>query len=129
MDDVEALYRAVGENIRNARGRSTPRLSQEKLAKRLGISRASVVNIEAGRQHAPLHLLWRIAHILDKDLVMLIPRRADLLASATVVELNDDMRKLIELEASDNPKLKKSLTNVVGRLLTGIEIDPKRKKP
>lgn len=129
MDDVEALYKAIGRKIRDARGRLTQRLSQDKLAKRLGISRASVVNIEAGRQHAPVHLLWKVAHALDTDLVMLIPRRADLVANDTVVELNDTMRRQIELESSGNPKLKKSLTNIVGRLLTTIETDLKRKKP
>lgn len=129
MDSAEELYRSIGQKIRNARARSVPRLSQEKLARRLKISRASVVNIEAGRQHAPVHLLWRIALALDTDLVSLIPNRAELIANDTVVELNDNMRKQIELESTGNPKLRKSLTKVVGRLLTSIENTPKSRKP
>jgi DNA-binding XRE family transcriptional regulator len=128
MDDVPGLYTAVGRKIRSARDRSTPRLSQDNLAKRLGISRASIVNIEAGRQHAPLDLLWNIAQILELELTMLIPQRAELLAIDDVVELNDRMRKQIEVEASGSPTLKKSLTTIVGRLLTTIEIDQPRKK-
>jgi transcriptional regulator with XRE-family HTH domain len=127
MDDVQGLYPAVGRKIRAARERSTPRLSQDKLAKRLGISRASIVNIEAGRQHAPLDLLWNIAQILDLELTILIPQRAELLAIDNVVELNDKMRNQIEVEASGNATLKKSLTTIVGRLLTTIETDQTRK--
>jgi transcriptional regulator with XRE-family HTH domain len=127
MDDVEGLYPAIGRKIRAARERSTPRLSQDKLAKRLGISRASIVNIEAGRQHAPLNLLWKIANLLDVELTMLIPQPAELLAIDTAVELNDKMRKQIEIEANGNPSLKKSLSTIVGRLLTTIETDQKRR--
>lgn len=127
MDHVQGLYAAVGRKIRAARERSTPRLSQDKLAKRLGISRASIVNIEAGRQHAPLDLLWKIAQILELELTMLIPQRAELLAIDNVVELNDKMRKQIEVEATGNATLKKSLTTIVGRLLTTIETDQTRK--
>ena len=129
MDDVPGLYTAVGRKIRSARDRSTPRLSQDNLAKRLGISRASIVNIEAGRQHAPLDLLWKIAQILELELTMLIPQHAELLAIDNVVELNDRMRKRIEEEASGSATLKKSLTTIVGRLLTTIETDQPRKKP
>jgi DNA-binding XRE family transcriptional regulator len=129
MDDVPGLYTEVGRKIRSARDRSTPRLSQDNLAKRLGVSRASIVNIEAGRQHAPLDLLWKIAQILELELTMLIPQRAELLAIDNVVELNDRMRKQIEVEASGSATLKKSLTTIVGRLLTTIEIDQPRKKP
>ena len=129
MDDVPGLYTAVGRKIRSARDRSTPRLSQDNLAKRLGISRASIVNIEAGRQHAPLDLLWNIAQILELELTMLIPQHAELLAIDNVVELNDRMRKQIEVEASGSATLKKSLTTIVGRLLTTIETDQPRKKP
>jgi DNA-binding XRE family transcriptional regulator len=129
MDDVPGLYSAVGRKIRAARDRSTPRLSQDNLAKRLGISRASIVNIEAGRQHAPLDLLWKIAQILELELNMLIPQRAELLAIDNVVELNDRMRKQIEEEAGGSSTLKKSLTTIVGRLLTTIETHQPRKKP
>ncbi len=128
MDDVEGLYPAVGRKIRDVRERATPRLSQDKLAKRLGMSRASIVNIEAGRQHAPLNLLWKIAELLGTELTTLIPQRAELLAIDTAVKLNDKMRKQIEVEANGNGPLKKSLTNIVGRLLTTIETDKTRKR-
>jgi DNA-binding XRE family transcriptional regulator len=119
--DEEALYRLIGERIRAIRERSAPKLSQAKLAKQLGISRASVVNIEGGRQHAPLHLLWKIACALDAELTMLVPRRAELAATGTGVELNEEMRKQIRREAKGDPELEKSLASVVGKLLSNIE--------
>jgi transcriptional regulator with XRE-family HTH domain len=124
--DSESIYRAVGKRIRDTREQSVKKMSQAKLAKQLDISRASVVNIEAGRQRAPLHLLWEIAEVLDIDLPMLIPRRAELNASKTITELNNTMRKQIKSEAGGNPTLEETLTNIVGKLLTSIENDPKR---
>jgi transcriptional regulator with XRE-family HTH domain len=123
MTDDETLYRVVGARIRDSRKRSVERFSQARLAKRLDVSRASIVNIEAGRQHAPLHLLWKIAEVLDIDLVSLIPRRADLLPAERTAKLNDAMRKQIKSEADGNASLEKKLTGIVGRLLTTIESD------
>jgi len=128
MDEIELLYMTLGRKLRETRERSVPRLSQAKIAKRLGISRASIVNIEAGRQHAPLHLLWKIAQILGAELTTLIPQRADLLANDTEVELNEKMRKQIETEAKGDVRLKQSLTTIVGRLLTNIETNRTRNK-
>ena len=82
MADFDELYRELGRRIRQARERNGEGLSQDALAKQLGISRASVVNIEAGRQRAPLHLLWQIAQLLGTDLTSLIPRNEELLAPA-----------------------------------------------
>jgi transcriptional regulator with XRE-family HTH domain len=129
VDAEEALYRSIGKRLRAQRLRSGQKLSQAKLAKMLGISRASIVNIEAGRQHAPLYLLWQIAEVLETDLASLIPRRGEFLETEAVVELNDTMRKQIEVEADGNAQLKERLTSIVGRLLTTIETDSRRDKP
>jgi len=84
-----------------------------------------MVNIEAGRQHAPLDLLWRIAEALDVELILLIPKKAELSAPDVIVELDEAIRKQIKLEAKGNPAFQKSLTNVVSRLLTSIESESK----
>jgi transcriptional regulator with XRE-family HTH domain len=121
MADNETLYRAIGKKIRERRQSSSQKFSQAKLAKHLGISRASMVNIEAGRQHAPIDLLWRIAEALEVELIMLIPQRAELSVPDVAVKLDDAIRKQIRLEAKGNQALQTSLTNVVSRLLTSIE--------
>ena len=57
--DRRLLYRLLGERIQRARFEN--RKSQRVLAEELGMSRTSMVNIEKGRQHTSLHVLWQIA--------------------------------------------------------------------
>jgi transcriptional regulator with XRE-family HTH domain len=117
MQGADALYKLVGVRIRAARERRAERLSQANLAKMLGVSRASIVNIEAGRQHAPLALLWNIAHALDVELSMLIPNRAELLGLQATAPLKQAMLNHIKLKAAGNTTLERDLANWVGDLL------------
>lgn len=61
--DIDAFYADFGERVRKARGA----MSQRALGLGVGISRGSISNIEAGRQHIPLHLLPRLARALNVD--------------------------------------------------------------
>lgn len=57
--DIEPVYRQFGskvESLRTALG-----LSQEELAKRVGLKRPSIVNIEAGRQRVLLDDIEKFA--------------------------------------------------------------------
>jgi len=69
--DQEKFYQLLGTRIRDAR--KLAGLKQEALASYLDLTRASVVNIEKGRQHPPLHLLYDISKILKVELCSLIP--------------------------------------------------------
>jgi transcriptional regulator with XRE-family HTH domain len=124
MNDTEALYQFVGRNIRRARELSAKRLSQEKLASKLGISRASIVNIEAGRQHAPLHVLWRVAEILDTDFALLVPRRDELHSTDSPIQLDGLTNRKIERVAKGDADMQKSLASLIGWLKTNIESAP-----
>lgn len=53
---------AVGAEVRTRRDLCG--LKQEDLAQRVGLSRASVANIEGGRQAVPIHLLAEMAEAL-----------------------------------------------------------------
>jgi transcriptional regulator with XRE-family HTH domain len=121
MADSDDIYRKVGRKIRQARERSSAKLSQDALARRLGISRASVVNIEAGRQRAPLHLLWQIADLLGTNLTLLIPSREELLAPTNRVELEKEMMKQIQNVADDDSSSIKVLTAFVSKLTATVE--------
>ena len=46
MTDFDEVYRVLGRKVRQTR--EVQRMSQDLLAQHLGISRASMVNIEAG---------------------------------------------------------------------------------
>lgn len=125
MADSDDLYRELGRKIRQARERFGEKLSQEALAQRLGLSRASMVNIEAGRQRAPLHLLWQIAELLGTDLTMLIPSREEMLATSNRVELEKAMMKQIEDFATGDAGRIKRLAAFASKL-NATTIDPAR---
>ncbi len=67
----EQLYEAVGRAI--AHHRSVAGITQVALASQVELSRTSVSNIEAGRQHPPLHKLYEIASVLGVDPRALLP--------------------------------------------------------
>jgi transcriptional regulator with XRE-family HTH domain len=75
MDDSE-IYSRLGRLVRQHRERLS--ISQDVLAAAIGLSRASVANIEAGRQHIPLHHLFRLARALKVDPETLLPRGEDI---------------------------------------------------
>ena len=64
------LLRAVGRRVREAR--DAKGLSQGQLAQRIGMTRASVANLEAGRQDMNISRLAVIAQVLGLDLGALI---------------------------------------------------------
>jgi transcriptional regulator with XRE-family HTH domain len=68
VTDKEKLrfYSAIGENIKKAR--EDAGIKQAAFGTMLGLSRASIVNIEKGRQHPPLHLLWDMTKKLKINL-------------------------------------------------------------
>lgn len=56
------LYKEIGQRIRQARKKKE--LTQEALGKRVNLTRASVTNIELGRQVIPTHILFRFCDAL-----------------------------------------------------------------
>ena len=132
--DEDALYRVVGDRIRHAREGLPDRLSQAALAESLGISRASIVNIEAGRQHAPLSLLWKVAQHLDVELVTLIPSKAELTAPPANVELADGMRAQLKQVTNGDEALEIALSSFIAQAVSQLTSSPghptrtKRKK-
>ena len=68
--EQEYLYTLIGNQIKKLRKKS--RFSQEQLAKKLDLSRASIVNIEKGRQHPSLHLLIDLSRILNVSISSLV---------------------------------------------------------
>jgi len=61
--NTEALYRHIGTTIKQRRKRLG--WSQERLAKQMATSRASLANIETGRQNVLVHQLYNFAAVLD----------------------------------------------------------------
>lgn len=72
MNAYGKIYRDIG--IRLSKCRKAKRISQEKLAKLVGLTRTSIIHIEKGRQKAPLDKLYHIAEILEEDIFDILPR-------------------------------------------------------
>lgn len=69
--DLEAFYIQLGKHIRDARMKAD--ISQDVLAQQLGLTRASIVNIEKGRQRPMIHTILELAVILNTNFNSLIP--------------------------------------------------------
>lgn len=77
------LYRFVGSEIRRRRERLGK--TQDELALQIGLSRASVANLEAGRQAVPLHHLVEIAAVLGVSAADILPQEPRLEITDTKV--------------------------------------------
>lgn len=79
--DSDRVYRDLGIRIRDLR--KGLRRTQDQLAKQVGISRASLANIEAGRQQVLVHHLFGLAEALqlESPAALLLRPRADALRS------------------------------------------------
>src|SRR5882724_5880741 len=71
MKDREIFYKKVGDLIRARRKERG--LSQEGLAKAIGLKRPSLSNIEKGRQNILLHTFCDIVETLDAKASELLP--------------------------------------------------------
>lgn len=80
-DSIKRLYAEIGTRIRSARKQAV--WSQFDLAHAVGLTRSSIANIEAGRQHAPVHVVVLIAHTLSAPVETLLPSGPELDSIAT----------------------------------------------
>lgn len=69
--EVDRFYRELGSSIRRARLEAG--LTQSDLGKAIGLTRTSVANVEAGRQHVQAHTLAFVCSTLNKPYEALIP--------------------------------------------------------
>lgn len=66
------LYRHIGLKVAESRARLG--LTQENVAGKIGLSRASLANIESGRQRIMLHQLYALTKVLGlKSILDLVP--------------------------------------------------------
>jgi DNA-binding XRE family transcriptional regulator len=101
--ETENLYKSLGQNIKNARLRKD--YNQEVFAKMLKLSRASIVNIEKGRQKPTLHLLYEICKITESSLTDILPQfKSD-------VELTSVWKIKMQKSISKDSKSERNLSN------------------
>nr|WP_249137748.1 helix-turn-helix transcriptional regulator [Bradyrhizobium tropiciagri] len=101
----ESIYLEIGERIRVRR--KANRLRQHELADRVGISRASLANMEVGRQKVLVHQLYAIAIALGLAPADLIPAPPALLRADDLplpANLKPKEREQIARLLSDQPQ-------------------------
>lgn len=109
--DERAIYVTLGEAVSIRRKRLG--LTQGQVAKKIGVSRESIANIEAGRQRVLLHHVYGLMRALDlkaiTDLIPATPPRA-LGETAMAVEVSgasvsdtqkSDIERLLTLALGD----------------------------
>jgi transcriptional regulator with XRE-family HTH domain len=58
-----------------AQARKSRGYSQERLSRKIGISRPQLANIETGRSRMYLDVVWRCAIVLGVNIITLMPER------------------------------------------------------
>lgn len=71
LPEIENFYNDLGEKIKVERLRQ--RISQEELAKYIGLTRSSIINLEKGRHRPSVYQLLQIAAMLNIEYTKLIP--------------------------------------------------------
>lgn len=107
------FYSPIAGAIRKIRSEAKPKISQEELAEKTGLSRAAIANIERGRQQILVHVLYKIAKALNVSPIELLPSSNPQQANTT--------EKIKGLNQADIADLKKKLSqrnfeNVMKRL-------------
>lgn len=70
----DMIYKEFGRLLCNARKGAG--LTQEDVSKRVGLSRTSITNIEKGRQHVSLHVLYLLANAIGISPSDLLPPKS-----------------------------------------------------
>lgn len=91
------LYRLFGDRVRELRENRS--VTQEELARRVQLSRASITNIEKGRQRVLLHQLVNIADALEAKPSELMPSPGSLLEPA----MREDVARVVEMLKGEKP--------------------------
>lgn len=92
--DIEALYRHIGTTIKQKRKQLG--WTQEQLANQMATSRASLANIETGRQNVLVHQLYNFAAVLDLRIEDLLPPvdKANSVSSPSDFPLPSDLSRV-----------------------------------
>jgi transcriptional regulator with XRE-family HTH domain len=105
MDEAE-LYKRFGQLVRRHRDRLN--LSQAQIADAVGLTRASVANIETGRQRIPLHQLFRLARAFQVEVDALLPRQT----TATQTLVDHDIRSSMNLTDREQDEIVRVVNSI-----------------
>jgi transcriptional regulator with XRE-family HTH domain len=101
---IEAFYEALGSKIRDARDRLKMTQAQLGFALVPPSTRASIANIENGKQRVLAHTLVQLARALETKVEKLIPSEI-LSGQPTASDVEEELKRKLNLAASQLRKL------------------------
>ena len=93
MLTMESFYKDLGALIKEAR--ENKQLLQAEIAQKIGLSRASIINIEAGRHRPLLHHVLDLAFLLDISFEKIITLYSQHKFSAEKEKQPSNIKKII----------------------------------
>lgn len=111
--DLDKFYKEIGSSIRKARKDS--KITQELFSQQLGLSRASIINIENGKQRPPIHILYEISFITGVDIDFFIPQNL-FSSKAEKGSQEKDWKKIVGDKTTD-----KSTRSIVLEFISSIK--------
>lgn len=87
---MQRFYTEFGRLLREKR--IAGKLTQQAVAERVGLNRTSVTNIELGKQHIPLHMLFELASAVSTSPDQLLPSKK--FATQDSTPLNEAIEEL-----------------------------------
>jgi DNA-binding XRE family transcriptional regulator len=110
--DEQRLYKYIGRLVKAHR--QELKVTQDQLAERVGVTRTSITNIEAGSQKLPLYLLFRICAALNLEGADLLPQLSEVVNAEDQETVNID-----GLTKQMSPKTATFVRGVLGNLSDG----------
>ena len=74
----QQIFRLIGKKVRELRDTQVPRMSQDDLARALGLQRTSITNIESGVQKMTLDTLFRLCERFQIEAADVLPKLHEL---------------------------------------------------
>ncbi|MEJ7862403.1 MAG: helix-turn-helix transcriptional regulator [Pyrinomonadaceae bacterium] len=118
MKDIEPFYAEVGRLIQAKRNENG--MSQEHLAQQLDpkVTRASIANIEAGKQRVLAHTLVQLSKALSVDLTLLIPSYAStqlLMKQSSTNNVKSELTRKLDLPNKEYKKIMAQINTTSGQ--------------
>lgn len=101
MINEDLLYKEIGKKIKELRGKAG--LTQEGLAKDIGVSRASIANYENSNQAIYISDLYKIADVLHNDITEILPSLKEIKSKSEPEGLLDQVK---DLKAAEKKQIK-----------------------
>jgi transcriptional regulator with XRE-family HTH domain len=102
---MEQIYREFGRILKKRRKEA--KLTQDDIANKVGLVRTSITNIEQGKQHVSLHMLFQLADAIGA-------RPQDLLPERIVQPLSAELEKTlgsVQLEEEGKDWIRRIMSN------------------